>query len=158
MKKDIKLIKEIINELYETNYEFNSLTLSYFTKFIPEMTYDIEFDFNNSVTDDKLLESSGIFSFIDNKNNKLMIKLNHLLDLKDRDERVTLIEEKIIEIQSKKNITVREFEKIYNISISSQRDYRCRIKDPLPFHQKVKKGKIVYVVEEVEKWFENQHK
>lgn len=64
----------------------------------------------------------------------------------------------IEKIQKKKNITVKEFAEKYNISASSQRDFRSRLKDKLPSHQKVKGGKIVYVVEEVEKWFENQHK
>jgi len=53
-------------------------------------------------------------------------------------------------MQSKKNITTKEFEEIYNISISSQKDYRGRLNDPLPYHQKVARGKIVYVVDEVE--------
>ena len=66
--------------------------------------------------------------------------------------------DKIETIQAKKNITVKEFTDIYNISKSSQRDYRSRLNDPLPYHQKVAGGKIVYVVEEVEKWFQNQHR
>ena len=66
--------------------------------------------------------------------------------------------DKIETIQAKKNITVKEFAEIYNISKTSQRDYRSRLNDPLPYHQKVLGGKIVYVVAEVEQWFENQHK
>lgn len=66
--------------------------------------------------------------------------------------------EKIETIQAKKNITVKEFTEIYNISRTSQQNYRSRLNDPLPYHQKVEGGKIVYVVEEVEKWFENQHR
>ena len=61
-------------------------------------------------------------------------------------------------IHTKENITVKEFEIKYNVSKSSQQQYRGRLYDPLPYHQKVRKGKIVYVVEEVEKWFKNQHK
>ncbi|MCW8895541.1 helix-turn-helix domain-containing protein [Sulfurimonas sp.] len=61
-------------------------------------------------------------------------------------------------IQSKNNITVKEFAEIYNISKTSQQNYRARLHDPLPFHQKVEGGKIVYVVKEVEQWLENQHK
>lgn len=66
--------------------------------------------------------------------------------------------EKIETIQAKKNITVKEFAEIYNISRTSQQNYRSRLNDPLPYHQKVEGGKIVYVVEEVEKWFGNQHR
>ena len=61
-------------------------------------------------------------------------------------------------IQEKKYITVKEFEEVYNVSKTSQQNYRGRLYDPLPYHQKVQGGKIVYVVEEVENWFANQHK
>lgn len=47
---------------------------------------------------------------------------------------------------------------MFNVSKSSQRDYRSRLKNPLPYHQKIEGGKIVYVVNEVEKWFSNQYK
>jgi len=67
-------------------------------------------------------------------------------------------ENDIIKIQAKKYITVKEFSEIYNIQKTSQQNYRARLNDPLPYHQKVEGGKIVYVVEEVEKWFDNQHR
>jgi len=65
---------------------------------------------------------------------------------------------KIEEIQQKKEITVKEFEVIYNISKSSQATYRGRLYDPLPFHQVVQNGNITYNVKEVELWKEQQHK
>ena len=61
-------------------------------------------------------------------------------------------------LQAKKILTVKEFAEIYSISKTSQQNYRARLHDPLPHHQKVEGGKITYVVDEVEKWFENQHK
>lgn len=61
-------------------------------------------------------------------------------------------------IQAKKYINVKEFEEIYDISKSSQRDYRGRLHNPLPYHQKVFRGKILYDVDEIEKWFENEYK
>jgi len=61
-------------------------------------------------------------------------------------------------LQAKKIITVKEFAEIYSISKTSQQNYRSRLYDPLPYHQKVEGGKITYIVDEVEKWFENQHK
>ncbi|MCD4668004.1 MAG: hypothetical protein K8R44_05385 [Sulfurimonas sp.] len=61
-------------------------------------------------------------------------------------------------IQAKKYITVKEFEEIYSVSKTSQQNYRGRIYDPLPYHQKVFRGKILYNVQEVEQWFENQYK
>lgn len=103
--------------------------------------------------------------FINQKNikkiealDKQLIKLNHLLPYFDRNTEILTIEQQMQKIQAKKNITVKEFTEIYNVSASSQRDYRYRSNDPLPYHQKVAGGKIVYVVEEVEKWFENQHR
>jgi len=66
--------------------------------------------------------------------------------------------ENITNLQAKKNITVKELAKLYNISKTSQQNYRSRLNDPLPYHQKVEGGKITYIVEEVEKWLENQHK
>jgi hypothetical protein len=47
---------------------------------------------------------------------------------------------------------------IHNMSKTSQQNYRERLYDPLPYHQKVEGGKITYIVEEIEKWLENQHK
>lgn len=68
------------------------------------------------------------------------------------------IKEEILKINSKVNITVKEFDIKYNMSKSSQQHYRSRLEDPLPYHQKKFRGKIVYVVEEVEQWFANQYK
>ncbi len=61
-------------------------------------------------------------------------------------------------IQSKKYINVKEFEEIYDISKSSQRDFRGRLHNLLPYHQKVFGGKILYDVNEIKKWFENEYK
>lgn len=66
--------------------------------------------------------------------------------------------QEMTKIQSKKYITVKEFSEIYSISKTSQQNYRGRIHDPLPYHQKVVGGKITYIVEEVKNWLENQHK
>ena len=87
-----------------------------------------------------------------------LVKLNHLLVKEEQYKEVLDIEQQMKKIQSKKNITVKEFTEIYNVSKTSQQNYRGRIHDPLPYHQKVEGGKITYNVEEVEKWFENQHK
>lgn len=87
-----------------------------------------------------------------------LITLNKLLKKEEQNKEVLDIEQQMKKIQSKKNITVKEFTEIYNVSKTSQQGFRSRLYDPLPYHQKVEGGKIVYVVEEVEKWFENQHK
>ena len=77
---------------------------------------------------------------------------------KEEKQEVINIEQQIQKAQVKNNISVKEFAEIYHFSKTSQQNYRSRIHDPLPYHQKVQGGRIVYVVEEVEKWFENQHK
>jgi ABC-type transporter lipoprotein component MlaA len=87
-----------------------------------------------------------------------LIKLNNLLKKPDQFEEVLEIEKHMKKIHSKKYITVQEMIEIYNISKTSQQNYRGRRNDPLPYHQKVQRGNITYIVEEVEEWLENQHK
>jgi hypothetical protein len=87
-----------------------------------------------------------------------LIKLNNLLDKQLQNQEVIQIEKNMAKLHSKKNLTVKEFEEKYNMSKSSQTQYRSRLRDPLPYHQKVQGGNITYAVEEVERWLENQHK
>ncbi|MBT5491619.1 hypothetical protein HOK00_04880 [bacterium] len=61
-------------------------------------------------------------------------------------------------IQTKKYISIKEFQEIYGKSKTSQQGLRGRLKDPIPYRQTVKNGSITYVIEEVEEWFKNQHK
>lgn len=157
MKNNTKQIKEILNQLYVTNSDFDSLTLSYISKFYPQI-FTVEDFYENVELDERIKEAQEIFNFVSKKNTNLMIELNNLLDKEDKNIEVLKLEERMKEIQVKKFITVKEFEKIYNISSSSQKGLRGRLNDPIPYHQKVQGGKIVYVVEEVEKWFENQYK
>ena len=92
------------------------------------------------------------------KYDKPLIKLNSLLKYEDKYKEVFEIEAEMRKIQAKKYITTDEMVEIYNISISSQRDYRGRLNDPLPFNQKKFRGKITYTVEEIEQWLKNQEK
>lgn len=87
-----------------------------------------------------------------------LIKLNNLLDKQDQNEVVLQIEKNMAKLHGKKYLSVKDFEEKYNMSKSSQQQYRSRLYDPLPYHQKVEGGKITYIVDEVEKWFANQHK
>ena len=87
-----------------------------------------------------------------------LIKLNNLLKFSEQFNEVLEIEKQMTKIQAKKYITTKEMEDIYNISVSSQKDYRGRLNDPLPFNQKVFRGKITYTVEDIEKWLKNQNK
>ncbi len=87
-----------------------------------------------------------------------LIKLNNLLGRENQSEEVLQIEKNMAKLHGKKNLTVKDFEEKYNMSKTSQQNYRSRLYDPLPYHQKVQGGNITYVVEEVERWLENQHK
>lgn len=154
-EKTTKLIKSIINEFKEYNNNLNLKSTEYLIKY---NYLDVFCEINEDNTDKKLEEVNDLLSYVGYENYQLLNKLNNLLDVKDRDTEINKLEQEIKIIQLKKNITVNEFEKIYNISKSSQRDLRSRLKNPLPYHQKIENGKIVYVVDEVEKWFSNQYK
>lgn len=132
-----------------------------------ERVIDEEIDFNKYIMKDIFLkeyEEKGLEVLNDNSEeynkeiDEQLIKLNSLLDKNDKVKEVIDIEQQMKKIQSKKYITVKEFTEIYNIGKTSQQNYRSRLYDPLPYHQKVAGGKIVYVVKEVEEWFDNQHK
>ena len=67
-------------------------------------------------------------------------------------------EARIKMIQAKKYISPKELSILYpDMSISSQATYRGRLKDKLPYQQKKKRGKITYIVSEIEVWRENQN-
>lgn len=152
--KQVKQLQDLIKEFKEYDYSIVDKKTNYLFE------YDC-LDFDGSLEngiDERIEKANDIFEYIENQNHKLLIKLNNLLDEKDKDTDITKLEEKMKVIQVKKYITVDEFEKIYNISKSSQKNLRGRLTDKLPYHQKVAGGKIVYVVNEVEKWFENQYK
>ena len=139
--KDIQEIIEFLLGVRERQLIENEETSRLVNSF-PENHYDLE---------KEICETMERFE-------ERLITLNRLLKKEEQNKEVLDIEQQMKKIQSKKNITVKEFSEIYNVSKTSQQNYRGRIHDKLPYHQKVEGGKIVYVVEEVEKWFENQHK
>jgi hypothetical protein len=53
-------------------------------------------------------------------------------------------------------IGTKELEKRFDIKERSQKAYRGRVKNPLPFHQETENGKIRYKVSEIEEWLKNQ--
>lgn len=60
-------------------------------------------------------------------------------------------------LQSKEYLTTADVKKIYNWSTSTVSDYRGRLNDPLPHKKNVAGGKIIYVAEDVKKWFNNEY-
>lgn len=141
-----KKSKETIKEVIEVILNFRQHELDFNTNFVNPLSDTVE-------EDEAELARETMKKF-----DIPLVKLNNLLTTEERYTEVIEIEKQMKKIQSKKYITVKEFTDIYNTSKTSQQNYRGRMHDPLPYHQKVAGGKIVYVVDEVEKWFENQHK
>jgi len=56
----------------------------------------------------------------------------------------------------RKYIGTKELERRFDIKERSQKAYRGRIKNPLPFYQEMENGKISYKVLEVEEWKSKQ--
>lgn len=85
-----------------------------------------------------------------------------LIDLLDKnlqkEYKDRLIKINIEYIQKKKYLNVNEFAEVYHMSKTQQQTRRGRLHDPLPYHQHVEGGKILYDVEEIEKWRENGNK
>ncbi len=104
---------------------------------------------NTNCEDERIEDFIEIFNKIELEHINMLIELNNMLDNSEKDKELIDLEQQMKKIQVKKYITVKEFAEIYNISKTSQQNYRGNLKDPLPCHQKVSKGKIVYVVEEV---------
>jgi len=139
-KKEKKEIKSVIEHILK----FRTKEI-WDNENVKSSTYDYE-------------EKDRLNAITTEKYDKPLIKLNSLLKYEDKYKEVLDIEAEMRKIQAKKYITTDEMVEIYNISISSQRDYRGRLNDPLPFNQKKFRGKITYTVEEIEKWLENQGK
>ena len=138
--QDKKSIKEVIEHILE--YRKKEM-------YDNENLYTSKYDYE---------EKDRLNNITTNKYDIPLVKLNKLLKQEERYKEILEIEKQMIKIQVKKNITVKEFAEIYNVSKTSQQNYRGRLDNPLPYHQKVEGGKIIYNVEEVEKWFENQHR
>lgn len=86
-----------------------------------------------------------------------MIKLNSLLEVKEKNQEVLEIEKEMAKLQAKKYITVKQFTEIYGYSSDWQKNRRGRIHDPLPSRQDGHNKKITYVVSDIETWFENNN-
>lgn len=61
----------------------------------------------------------------------------------------------IEKIQKKKYLSVKEFKEVYGKSSDWQRERRSRIKNKLPFMQEKLGANIMYKVEDIEIWFQN---
>jgi hypothetical protein len=138
-----KRFDEYIEALIEKDYAIDAMN---------DGAVGFSFDFEEKKSEDQIWNE-----FVSDFDLPL-IKLNNLLDKQDQSEEILQIEKNMVKLHGKKYLSVKEFEEKYNMSKSSQQQYRSRLYDSLPYHQKVEGGKIIYIVDEVEKWFENQHK
>lgn len=69
-----------------------------------------------------------------------------------------ITEDDVKAIQAKKFLSPKELSIKYpRMSLSSQATFRGRLKDKLPYYQATKRGKITYVIEEVELWMDNNN-
>lgn len=164
MKKNQEVIKEIIADLLNIRRVRYDEYMDLLTQ--KEWTEDIINDGKPSVFKEIFHEIEGTQE--KNENDIMedfisefdvpLVKLNNLLNNEDRNDEVLEIEKRMARLNSKKILTVKDLEEKYNISKSAQQQYRSRLYNSLPYHQKVIGGKITYNLEEVEKWLENQHK
>jgi len=74
----------------------------------------------------------------------------------DNSQAVLDVELYMAKLNTKKEITVKEFEEKYGISKTAQATLRGRQRDKLPSFQLVPNGKVYYKVEDVEQWRKNQ--
>lgn len=157
----IKVIKEIIEDLLEIRQKRYGELIDALTE--QEWALDALNDGHkktniNIFDDDKKKDGKDIWDDFVADFDLPLIKLNNLLSKQEQNEEVLQIEKDMVRLHNKKNLSVKDFDEKYNMSKSSQQQYRSRMQNPLPYHQKVAGGKIIYVAEEVERWFENQYK
>ena len=147
-KLEKEAIKEVVEELLKArNWQMKMNEFVY----RDQAYYKIDSPFRKELIKNRQETTFEIFD-------KPLIKLNKLLEFKDQYEEVLEIEKEMARIQAKRIISVKEFIEIYGDSKKTQENLRGRLNDPLAYRQKVEGGKISYVVEEVEKWLENQHR
>ena len=99
-----------------------------------------------------------VFEEIEKNENKENEKIDFDQLKRDAEQEVLEVQKHMAKIQSKKFITIKEYTDIYGASKTSQQGYRGRRKNPLPYKQEVEGGRILYSIEEVEKWRENGYK
>lgn len=144
-----------LSSKYGTNKKDFEPTWEYFTEL---KNYDIDkirkIEVNNNINLDNVLkEREEIYK----KYNVSLIKLNTILESKEKYNEVLEIEKEMTKIQAKKIITVKEFKEIYGYSPEWQKNRRSRINSALPYIQTVEGGKVTYNVKEVNNWFENEN-
>lgn len=84
----------------------------------------------------------------------------------DSKEEINMLGNSLKAIQSKRSsisstptyVSAKDLTRDYALSASQQKQFRGRIKDPLPFHQESKGSKIRYKINEIEEWLGKQKK
>lgn len=138
-------IKEVIKDLLQfRKIEFHRILKSQDT-----------FVYNCDMDEYEKIRKERAKQVITEKYDKPLIKLNNLLEITDRNKELVDIEMQMKKIQAKKYISVKEFTEIYGKSSDWQRNRRGRIRNKLPFMQEKSGSNVMYKVEDIEVWFQN---
>lgn len=138
-------IKEVIKDLLQfRKIEFHRI-----------MQSEDAFVYNCDMNEYEKVRKEKAKQVITEKYDKPLIKLNNLLEITDRNKELVDIEMQMKKIQAKKYISVKEFTEIYGKSSDWQRNRRGRIRNKLPFMQEKSGSNVMYKVEDVEVWFQN---
>lgn len=157
-------LSKLVKELIFLNDKVQSLHNKYGInkKVEPKRNEDLFLNGPRCVFDEDILEyTKEISTLLMNHFRKIKesaLDLSELLEDTRKEyyqTQIKSIDTDIEKIQKKKYINVKEFTEIYGKSSDWQRDRRSRIKNKLPFMQEKLGSNIMYKVEEVEIWFEN---
>lgn len=143
--KSKNTIKEVIKDLLQfRKLEFHRI-----------MQSEDAFVYNCDMDEYEKVRKERAKQVITEKYDKPLIKLNNLLEIADRNKELVDIEMQMKKIQAKKYISVKEFTEIYGKSSDWQRNRRGRIRNKLPFMQEKSGSNVMYKVEDIEVWFQN---
>ena len=140
-KKSKETIIEVIEELLKhKNKEINEVSIKY------------KYKIDDRIDTPEKRKKKNFEAF--EKYKYMLVKLNKLLKKEEQFKEIVDIEAQMKKIQVKKIISVKEYTEIYGDSTKAQQNDRGKIKNPLPYNQKVEGGKITYDVNKIEEWRE----
>lgn len=144
--EDMERYSRLWNSVYYTMEEFKCLTEEEQDFFmVLASTVIKQRDPDYDIYTDEEVKSALPEIDIDNRLKSMEEMLQQLMNVKTAPHEQQGIE-------AKRHLTVEEFAKKYNIGKSQQQILRAK---GLPHRQMKKNGKITYITNDVEKWFEN---
>ena len=154
-------VSKLTRQLEFIYNQFSDLCTKYGINKEMKKSNDFELDFqrNMLVNTDGYKYAGELTELIRNNFRKIKesaLGLSELLEDNKREFYQNQIKSIDIEkIQKKKYISVKEFTEIYGKSSDWQKDRRGRLRNKLPFIQEKLGSNILYKVEDIEIWFEN---